>query len=260
MTLAMKLRCPACKAPLEGTAVNVAKDVAYCSACESAWSCGELLRREEVGKLNLIDPPRGVEFERTPNGFILSATTRSPMAFFIVPFMTVWSGGSLGGIYGQQIAKGEFSLGMSLFGIPFLIASVLFWTAALMAVAGRVRVRVEGDKGEIFVGIGGLGRTKRFHWSAVRRVGSQQANVRYPGGQQDQLRVVLSDGRELPFGSGLNVERQSFVRRALEKLLLERELPEKLGPGTLSLPLEEGDEGKLSVVKEQGALSKVPEA
>ena len=50
----------------------------------------------------------------------LGATTRSPIAFFLVPFMCVWSGGSLGGVYGSQVLNGEFDLGISLFGIPFI--------------------------------------------------------------------------------------------------------------------------------------------
>jgi hypothetical protein len=256
MTFAMKLRCPICRAPLEGSAVNVARDVAFCEACQQAWSCADLLRRDEADQVNLLDPPSGVSFERTPNGFTLSATTRSGMAFFMVPFMTVWSAGSLGTIYGAQIVKGQFELGPSLFGIPFLIGAILFWATTLMAVIGSVRVRVEGDRGEIFVGVGGLGRRRKFDWSRARRTGSAQANVRYPGGRSQQVQLVLADGRDICFGSGLSPERRLFVERALEKLRLERDHPQQLEPGTLSLPSEAEGDGHLSISAERGALSK----
>lgn len=61
------------------------------------------------------------------NGFEISATTESPIAFFLVPFMLVWSGGSLGGIYGTQIANGHFNLFLSLFGIPFCNGDNIIW-------------------------------------------------------------------------------------------------------------------------------------
>ena len=41
--------------------------------------------------------------------------------------MLIWSGGSLGGIYGTQIANQEFSLLQSLFGIPFIIGTINLW-------------------------------------------------------------------------------------------------------------------------------------
>jgi hypothetical protein len=252
----MKLRCPVCHAPIEGAAVNVTKDVAFCAACQQAWACSDLLRRDEAASLNLIDPPGGIEFERRPNGFSLSATTRSAAAFIMVPFVMVWSGGSLGGIYGSQIAKGQFDPGMSLFGLPFLIGSVMLVTATLMAIAGRVRLRVEGDRGEVHVGVAGIGQTRRFSWPLVRRVETARSSIRYPGGQSHRIQLVLQDGREILFGSGLSAERRGFLERAIEKLLLERELPESLEPGTLSLPAGSEDEGRLSVVNEQGALSK----
>ena len=43
------------------------------------------------------------------DGFRLTLSTRSCIAFFLVPFTLFWAGGSLGGIYGTQIAKGEFN-------------------------------------------------------------------------------------------------------------------------------------------------------
>src|SRR5215472_5110189 len=156
----MKLSCPRCGDLIPSAEVNIAKDLARCTRCAEIYAASELMELDDGFELD--HAPRGVRFSRESDGFSVAATTRSPVAFLMVPFMSVWTAGSIGGIYGTQIASGEFSLGMSLFGLPFLIFGALFWGFALMAIAGRVRVRVRGDEGEIFTGVGGIGIRRRF--------------------------------------------------------------------------------------------------
>jgi hypothetical protein len=127
--------------------------------------------------------------------------------------MLVWSGGSLGGIYGKQIVSGHFDPGSSLFGIPFLLGSILFWTFALMAIAGRCEVAVSGDEATLFVGIGALGWRRRFRWSEVRAVHEAQTSTRYPGGHGSAL--ALEGRTRLLFGSGVNDARRYFLLNAL---------------------------------------------
>jgi hypothetical protein len=115
----------------------------------------------------LRNPPPGTWFEQKPQWFSLGASTRSRVALWYVPFVVVFSVGTLGWIYGTQIVSGEFHLGTSLFGVPFVFLSVVFWTIALMAVCGQVVVTVKENEGTVFVGIGPLGWTRSFDWSAV---------------------------------------------------------------------------------------------
>ena len=68
--------------------------------------------------------------------------------------MCVWSGFSLGGIYGSQIAAGEFNLGLSLFGIPFVLGTLFFGSLAVMTVRGKVVIAVDRNAGRIFTGVG----------------------------------------------------------------------------------------------------------
>src|SRR4051812_18688409 len=104
--------------------------------------------------VDLTRPPAGARFVRNMRGFEVSVSTRSVLAVFLVPFMCVWSGGSLGGIYGSQVMQGQFDLMRSLFGLPFLIGSVVLGSLTLMAVAGRVHVQVKGNDGSVFIGVG----------------------------------------------------------------------------------------------------------
>jgi hypothetical protein len=133
--------------------------------------------------------------------------------------MCVWSGGSLGGIYGTQIMKGEFSLLMSLFGIPFLLGSVLFWSLALMAICGKVEVTL-GDNSSVFTGVGPLGMRRRFDWSAVQAIREDIAGTGRNGGAQ--MAIFLEGAERVKLAAGVSEKRRHFLLTALKVLLAER--------------------------------------
>jgi hypothetical protein len=147
------------------------------------------------------------------DGWTAGATTRSPVAFFLVPFMCVWSGGSLGGIYGSQIIQGKFSLLMSLFGIPFLLGSVLFWSIAAMTIAGKVILTATGDDLTVFTGVWGVGWRQKITISPESRINSNRVNVSYPGSNGSAITIEGPNG--IRFGSGLSLARQMFIVQVL---------------------------------------------
>jgi hypothetical protein len=214
----MQIQCPKCKQIAPPNQVNVATDIAFCPQCNEGFRISAAIDRDSVNEEILQRPPRGAWFRQEVDKIVVGATTRSPVAFFLVPFMCVWSGGSLGGIYGSQIAKGEFNLTASLFGIPFILGSILFWTFALMAICGKVEVSI-GRISYVFVGVGRIGWTRSFDWSTVQSIREDRINMNYPGGHQS---VIVMEGKErLKFGSGLNEKRIFFVLSVL-KLLKSR--------------------------------------
>jgi hypothetical protein len=236
--------CPRCRRELPPDGVNVAKDLAYCAECRQAFSFSQLVTTAESMKIDLGRPPKGAWFERTAEGFVVGSTARSPIAFFLVPFMIVLSGGSLGGIYGSQIATGKFDLLMSLFGIPFLLGSVLFWSIALMAVAGRIVITRRGDELSMFTGVGPVGFTKRVRWSELRDL--EDLAKRLAPAVQNKRRRRRREGPTL--GDGLTAERQDFVINAVTRMLAERRGVGALELGTLALA--SSSEGSLSEPRE----------
>jgi hypothetical protein len=170
MSETLEVVCPKCQSDVPLEDVNVANDIALCRKCAHNFSFADAINQQELEPVDLTKPPTGVWYTRTPNGFELGSSTRSAAAFFLVPFMLVWSGGSLGGIYGSQIAKGDFNLGMSLFGLPFLFGSILFGGIAVMTVCGKFVVRAEGRDGELFIGAGSIGYRKKFRWDEVKDI------------------------------------------------------------------------------------------
>ncbi|MEX0715199.1 MAG: hypothetical protein WD066_01360, partial [Planctomycetaceae bacterium] len=132
----------------------------------------------------------------------------------------VWSGGSMAGIYGTQIAAGEFNPFFSLFGIPFVLGSVFLWTVTLMAVCGKVVVGVIDDQGTVFVGVGSIGWRRRFDWREVNCIREESHTAGYPGGY---MRGILLEGKSrLKFGTNLNEQRRYFMLNALKYLKTTR--------------------------------------
>ncbi len=211
----MKIQCPGCKEVVPGDQVNMGTDLAFCPQCNNGFKISEAVDQEIINEEVLRDPPKGTWYRKERNGVVLGASTRSAAAFFLVPFMLVWSGGSLGGIYGSQILSGKFDLLTSLFGIPFLLGSILLWALALMAIWGRVVVTI-GRESSVFVGIGPVGWSRSFNWSNVKTI---REDISFSGRNNSrQTAIVMEGDKRLRFGSGLNEARRYFLLSSLKYL------------------------------------------
>ena len=210
-----KLICLKCRSEIPLADVNVSTDIALCRQCGQTWSYADLLADRESADINTMEPPRGAWFnDLSPGTFEVGVSTRSAAALFLVPFMCVWSGFSLGGIYGSQFIKGQFDPKLSLFGIPSVLGTLLFGSIALMTVCGKVVVKVDGENGTVFTGVGPIGWRRRFNWrgvSAVRcteshgRRGSVSKHVRFEG------------EKSLAFATGVKDERLNFMLAVLRR-------------------------------------------
>lgn len=210
-----KTLCPKCHSDILLDDVNVSKDIALCRQCGQTWSYADLVEDNQTVSFDSMSPPKGAWFrEIHPRGFEVGVSTRSAIALFLVPFMCVWSGFSLGGIYGTQFAKGQFDLGQSLFGIPFILGTVLFGSIALMSVCGKVLVKVEGDDGVVFTGVGPIGWRRRFNWrnvSAIRRT----ENYGKRGSVTKQ--ITLEGEKQINLAAGVKGERLDFMLGMLRR-------------------------------------------
>ncbi len=211
------MKCPKCHAEIHTENINIKSDIAQCSTCNNIFKISENIDSYIDDGFNIKDTPNGTWIKTDFNSTIIGATTRSPIAFFLVPFMLVWSGGSIGGIYGSQLLKGEFDLFQSLFGIPFLIGAILFWSFALMAIWGKVELTLDNQGGKIFTGIGRIGLVKKFMWSDITTIKEKQANLNYPGSQGATL--VLEGKRKISFGLGVKEERRYYLFRAIKSIM-----------------------------------------
>ncbi|MGB3463864.1 MAG: hypothetical protein WBA74_01280 [Cyclobacteriaceae bacterium] len=165
----------------------------------------------------LANPSKGTWFRYGIRYLFIGASTKSAAAFFLVPFMAIWSAGSISSIYGKQIVNNYFDPILSLFGLPFLAASLFFGFLAAMTIAGKVEVKLDKHGGEVFTGIGKIGLKKKFNWEEIRfvRLDTNKTNSR----GYAMKNIVLTGKREISFGSGLSDSRRQFIYEALKQLL-----------------------------------------
>jgi hypothetical protein len=217
--------CSRCGNRLPSTDINVRADAALCRRCGAAFRFSELLQGGGFPAFDLSHPPQGASFQAGPNGFVASAHTRSSQAWFLVPFMLVWSGFSLDGIYVSQFQKGRFDLGQSLLGIPFILGTILLGTQAIMYACGRVSVARNADEGSVFQGVGPCGWTRRFRWLDVESVVEGDASYGPRGGPAYRLIMLnFRSGRRLSlnFGTLLSDERRWFLISVLRSQIASR--------------------------------------
>jgi len=211
----MEFHCPDCGLPIETADLAPAQGVAVCRFCEKPHplaACQEAIPFEQRNIIPEHTLPKGVQLEETMDGFRLTLSTRSCIAFFLVPFTMFWAGGSVGGIYGMQIAKGEFNLVMSLFGLPFLAGSVLLIALTVMAVAGRCVVELARGKLSIRTGALGVYRTQSAAWDDVLSCRLTEATSRGRSSYSTtyQVEVACEGGQTLKLG-GTGAERETVL-------------------------------------------------
>ena len=144
MLSAKPFKCPNCGQELPLADVNVAQDVALCRACNYT---GSFLAAATVPRLTdeeLARPPKRVSLQREfGDALTITCRPKRTSLWFLVPFTALWSGGSMAGIYGTQIASGNFDLKLCLFGLPFLAGTVVLATIILYLLFGKTTVTIE---------------------------------------------------------------------------------------------------------------------
>src|SRR3954447_21855080 len=219
--------CPDCGTRLSADDINVTTDWALCRRCGSATRFSVLMTGSAGPKVDLSKPPKGASLLREGNRTIVSATTRSMMAWILIPFTCVWSGSSMAGIYGNQFQRGVFDLKMSLFGIPFILGTLILACQTIMSAVGRVTVTREGDDGVVFTGVGPFGSDRRFRWSEMESVkegigiGYMKARNGVPS-RSIVLNFRPGTRPALKFGSMLTDERRWFLMGAINSELGHR--------------------------------------
>jgi hypothetical protein len=214
------MNCPQCLTQIRKENINIATDLGQCQSCGHLFKVSENMQPTNINDgFDMNKPPKGAWVNKERGEIVVGVSTRSAMAFFLVPFMVVWSGGSIGGIYGTQIITGEFNLILSLFGIPFILASFLFWSLALMAIWGKVELTIDKRGGKIFTGIGKIGRTKTFSWAEVAVVKENQVTTYRKRGSYQSTEILLEGATRLSFGAGLSEDKRYYLLRTMQDIM-----------------------------------------
>jgi hypothetical protein len=209
------LHCPFCKAEIPLDDVNVATDIALCRACGRTAAFSMLQGVEALAHTALEAPPKGVRIERDVSGGARIIYRRlSPVLFFLIPFTALWSGGSMWGIYIQPLIKGTLKPGMALFGLPFLLGTLVLLGVITFLAAGRWVVTLHRGTGSVFVGMGTLGWTRTFTYDRQTLVSLRMTDVEVNHHHQTGIWIKTGE-TELTFGALLKEDAKQFIASAI---------------------------------------------
>ena len=216
----MEVTCPSCGGAIAPDDVNVAKDVAFCRACNEAFELSELVDEDEFDDVNLDQMPAGVAIDDYGGRVVITASTRSGWALFWLIFVGMFGIMAPVMMIASQISEGKFQIGQTLFALPFMAVGAFALYMFLLMVIGRVQVTLEGDQVTIFTGVGSLGRTKTGDlkdFTGVRLVdsGTRVNNRPVPC-------IQLDGPKPIKFGTWLRLQRKEYVAAIMERLIKER--------------------------------------
>ena len=193
--------CPNCGKELPLADVNVAQDVALCRACNYR---GAFLAAATVPRLTdeeLARPPKRVSLRRDfGDALTIVCRPRRGALWFLIPFTTFWSGISMVGIYVVPLAAGKFEWKLGLFGLPFLIGTLVLLAAILFVAFGRTTVTLTKGRIEVFTGAFGRGRRRTLECRPGTVVSLAQSGYRVNNVPQPEIAVASGDAT-LKFGA-----------------------------------------------------------
>ena len=166
---------------------------------------------------DLSAPPRGVRVSRNLiSGIDFIYRRINPVVFFLLPFTALWSGLSLGGIYGSQLQNGDFDPVMSLAGIPFVIGTLVLIGVMAFMLLGSWRVRLERGRMTLFVGIGPIGRRSGITIDSQTRVELLDGYVKVRRIPRQVIRIKTRE-QAVYYGAGLPHEVRLYLAAFLRK-------------------------------------------
>ena len=209
--------CPSCSSPIPVDDINVSTDIALCRKCGATQSFATLRNVPNVSDVLSKPPPKSVKIERDMMGGGTTLTYRRiawGSLLFLIPFTALWSGISMFGLYGTQIQKGELDLEKSLFGIPFLIGTIILFSIILFNLFGKWTIHLNQGQGTVFSGIGKLGWNRRFTYNRNSAIVIQDSNTRVNGRQLEVI-TIKTDDKRFSFGGFIKDDAKAYIIAAL---------------------------------------------
>lgn len=199
-----------------------------CPHCGMTISEEELVEADDDAEFSdsiLSSPPPKHLTVRTEIDGVTPVTTiryrrLNPVILFFLPFTCLWAGGSMAGLYGTQIVRHEFNLQQSLFGIPFLIGSIVLVSACLFMLFGKYVVTLSAGKGSVFAGVGPFGWTRRFAYGYNTTVNLESWTRRGGNGLHEQRAIAVADEqtrKTFRFGTTFGEEALRYIAAVLRR-------------------------------------------
>ena len=218
MTTPVELKCPMCGALLAMEDVNMATDMALCRACNKISRFSELVQEERDEEI-LDSIPRRMSVTKTARG--LEVTYRKPKGavFFLLLFALIWNAITYAAIFVMMGKMAHESLFGQLFLIPFVLVGFGTFLGAVYVLFGRMTLTLSPGTGELFRGVGSLGRRQQFLLAKDSRISIEASNIQQNNKVLNKIVVEQPDGKPFEFGTGIaEKEAQQYVAALLRQM------------------------------------------
>lgn len=210
-------KCPLCGSGIAMDDINVAADIALCRACGKTSPFSVIAGGAAISPDILSNPPGSVRVSQDfREGTTIIYRKLSGALFFLIPFTAFWSGLSMWGIYGTQFKKGEFDLSQSLFGLPFLIGTIVLLSIIMFLFFGKWKITMRKGFGTIFMGVGSFGWTRYFNYDRDTLVSMRMTNTRVNNVPQQGILIKNGDN-ELVFGTLIKADAKQYIAATIMK-------------------------------------------
>lgn len=235
--------CSQCNRAIPLDDINVARDVAFCRACNLSHALSDLTHeKEEEVRVDLERPPRGAWCRNTARGTLAGASHFSFTGAAGLLFATLFWNGIVSVFVTLAVAATlknlhitapewfptpkmngkEMGVGMTvflwLFLTPFIAIGSMLAFGLLSTLFGRTEAEVAGGMISIRTGIGPVAWTRRFECSQVKSLRLDEKANRN-GGNTERILIETRDGGTCKFGSLLTDERRRYLIAAIRQLL-----------------------------------------
>lgn len=218
MVAPVELKCPECGSPLAVEDINMAADMALCRVCSRVSKFSELVQGKKDDEI-LNSIPRRMNVAKTVRG--LEVTYRKPKGagFSLLFFSIFWNAVTSFCLFGLVRGMTYESLPMLLFLIPFVLIGVGTFAGAFYMLFGHMTLTLNPGRGELFRGVGNLGRRQHFLLAEDSRISIEASNMERNHKTLDKIVVKQPDGKTFEFGTGIaEAEAREYVVALLRQM------------------------------------------
>ncbi|UDQ96643.1 hypothetical protein AAEX28_06170 [Lentisphaerota bacterium WC36G] len=176
----MKLKCPKCEQEINIADINMQTDSVLCRSCEEIFNineCTEIIDKEHIKNI-YNNPPNGCMIREDFDGKTLIIKKKSLLGILILTIFTlIWSGLSIGSIYVMPILNGKFNVEQGLFGIPFVLGTIILVNVIMCMLFGAKKIKIANGELYYFNGLAKVGIKKRLQVSQIKEVNITRSNI-----------------------------------------------------------------------------------
>lgn len=216
------IACEKCKGEIPPADFNIATDIAFCRACNVQFKYSDISATVTPTGFDPSNWPKGLTYSQSGTDERLVYKQLSSVLFFLIPFCAFWSGGSMYVIYIRPLMEGRLDVGNMLFGIPFLLGTIVIVGVILLLLFGQFDLHINPREARLGWTWFGFGKMKTFDPGSMTAVLLKDSTVSRNDVPQKEIVVKLKNGDAVPFGALLSPDAKDKIAAFLANKLRHR--------------------------------------